>query len=256
MILPDPVAFFKQKKTYNQIERLIECHPIIYSKNKVEGGTSLNRGSIVEIEFVDGIPRFTPTGGSNSDYFRISIPPEVSRNTKPSGIAQAAFIGQGQVNTLGESVTPSTWTLDTKSPITTKLQKDFLDLLAPRLPFDIIVTSGTRSPESQVDAMFVKAEIGGLQELLNTYKDDDFARAIWNAYPDRSAAIKVVEEYATRGGGSSHLRGAAVDIRVRTLSDEQVTLLINEVKALGQKPLLEATPPHLHVTLIGKGKQE
>ena len=70
------------------------------------------------------------------------------------------------------------WTATANVQITRDEQLSFLDRLAARLPFCFVVTSGTRSPHEQARAMFAKLELGGCQELLDTYADDAFATQI------------------------------------------------------------------------------
>ena len=78
--------------------------------------------------------------------------------------------------------------------------KDFLSKLERNLPFDFVVTSGTRTPSQQVSAMFYK--VGQGEDLKAIYKDDVFAQKIMDVYPDRETAIQIVKDYAKGGGGS------------------------------------------------------
>lgn len=126
----------------------------------------------------------------------------------------------------------------------------FLQSLAERVPFDFVVTSGTRSSLQQVNAMFQKIELG--DDLLKVYKDDTFAQSIIDAYPDTAAAVRIVEQYAAAGGGSSHLRGLGVDIRSRDLTAEQIQTIKTESERLGAFVLVERTPPHIHITVKKK----
>lgn len=126
-------------------------------------------------------------------------------------------------------------------------QRGFLDEFAKRLPFNIVVTSGTRTPEAQARAMFQKIELG--DDLLKIYKDNTFAQSIIDAYPNIEQATEIVEQYAKSGRGSDHLTGNAVDIRTRDLTEDQKNTLVAVVQEMGNFALLEATPPHLHITL-------
>ena len=58
-----------------------------------------------------------------------------------------------------------------------------------------------------------------------------------------------MEQYAKSGRGSDHLTGNAVDIRTRDLTEDQKNTLVAVVQEMGNFALLEATPPHLHITL-------
>ena len=139
------------------------------------------------------------------------------------------------------------YTLAANAVLTTPQQKAFLDDISSKLPFDLFVTSATRTAAAQVRAMFTKIELG--DNLLNIYKDKSFAQSIIDAYPNEPAAIAIVEEYAAAGGGSTHLRGLGVDFRTRDKSDAQIEQMMKAAKELGTKPLYETTPPHIHVSI-------
>lgn len=128
--------------------------------------------------------------------------------------------------------------------------RSFLDELVPMLPFDIEITSGTRTPEKQAAAMFKKIELG--DDLIAVYADDEFAQKIIDAYPNISKATAIVSEYAAAGGGSSHLRGLGVDIRSRTLTENQIQQVKQAAESLDAFVLVERTPPHIHVTVKKK----
>lgn len=128
--------------------------------------------------------------------------------------------------------------------------ESWLDDFSSRVSFPIVVTSGIRTPIKQAKAMFTKIELG--DDLIKIYKDDTFAQKIIDAYPNLDKAESIVSEYAKAGGGSSHLRGMGVDIRTRDLSEAQKQELVQAVKDMGDSPLLESTPPHLHITLKKK----
>ena len=143
------------------------------------------------------------------------------------------------------------WSKLSAVQLTRPEQTEFLDKLAQLVPFPVVVTSGTRSMEAQVDALFTKADIGGLQELKDIYPDD-FAVQIWEAYPDKDAALELVQADVAAGRGSAHLSGLAVDLRTRDLSSAQIELLEKASQQAGGIPFLELVPPHLHVRLIGQ----
>jgi hypothetical protein len=128
--------------------------------------------------------------------------------------------------------------------------RSFLDELAPILPFDIEITSGTRTPAAQAAAMFKKIELG--DDLIAVYADDEFAQKIIDAYPNLSKATAIIKEYAAAGGGSSHLRGLGVDIRSRTLTENQIQQVKQAAESLDAFVLVERTPPHIHVTVKKK----
>jgi len=122
-----------------------------------------------------------------------------------------------------------------------------MDALGRKVPFDLVVTSGVRTPERQAAAMFTKIELG--EDLTKLYKNRQFAEDVTAAYPDLEQAAEIVQVYAAAGGGSTHLRGKGIDLRTRNLTAAQRAELIQAVEALGQYALYEPTPPHLHIEL-------
>jgi hypothetical protein len=144
------------------------------------------------------------------------------------------------------------YSLKSESIVLSPSVQSFLFDLVDRIDFDFVVTSGTRSARQQAQAMFTKIELG--DNLIAIYKDDVFAQKIIDAYPSLSTATKIVEEYAESGGGSTHLRGLGVDIRTRNLTQEQIQKIVKVSKDLGASPLVETTPPHIHIS-VPKKKQ-
>jgi len=145
-----------------------------------------------------------------------------------------------------------TWTALSSVELDSNLRA-YLDDLASRLPFDIVVTSGIRSPLAQTRAMFEKIRLG--DDLIAIYKDDTFAQKIIDSYPNESQGVAIVEEYARGGGGSTHLRGLGVDLRTRDKTPEQVQLMKETVESMGDFALIESKPPHLHISLKKNYKQ-
>lgn len=123
----------------------------------------------------------------------------------------------------------------------------YLDELSQRVPFDLVVTSGIRTPLAQTRAMYEKIRLG--DDLIAIYKDDTFAQQIIDAYPDESKGVEIVRDYARRGGGSTHLRGLGVDLRTRDKTPEQVQIMKDAVESMGDFALVETKPPHLHISL-------
>lgn len=123
----------------------------------------------------------------------------------------------------------------------------YLDTLAARLPFDVVVTSGIRTPLKQTRAMYEKIRLG--DDLIAIYKDDTFAQKMIDAYPNESQGVAIVEDYARAGGGSTHLRGLGVDLRTRDKTAEQIQLMKETVESMGDFALVETKPPHLHISL-------
>lgn len=123
----------------------------------------------------------------------------------------------------------------------------FMDALAPLVPFDLVVTSGFRTPMAQAAAMFTKIDLG--EDLTQLYRNKDFARQVTNAYPNKAAAAAVIERYAAAGGGSTHLRGLGIDLRTRDFTTVQRNQLKATIEKMGNYALYEAEPPHMHIEL-------
>ena len=134
------------------------------------------------------------------------------------------------------------------------LSPDVLEFLAQMeriVPFDFVVTSGTRTARQQTKAMFRKVALG--EDLRGTYRDQTFATRMMDAYPDEDAGTAIVEEYAAAGGGSDHLRGLGVDLRTRDISSDQRATLMDSARQLGATTVIyEPTPPHIHITVPKK----
>tara|TARA_S200002703_G_scaffold155128_1_gene158884 strand:- start:155 stop:658 length:504 start_codon:yes stop_codon:yes gene_type:complete len=139
------------------------------------------------------------------------------------------------------------WSKKSNSVLLDDNLETYLDVLSSKLPFDIMVTSGIRTARQQALAMFKKVELG--EDLTVTYRDDDFATDMMEAYPDIQKGEQIVKAYFARGGGSSHQRNMAIDLRTRDKTQSQIQQMIQAVESLGDYALLEPTPPHLHITL-------
>ncbi len=152
------------------------------------------------------------------------------------------------------------YTVSSSAIMTSYLKKRAAEI-ADKVPFDIHVTSGLRSPLQQANAMFGIIEAGG--SLVDVYADDDFARAIANVYPNVNQARDIIEKYFDMGKGSSHGREAGLDFRTTgggagaqgRLTEQQIIALVKAVDELGFSSLREYSPPHLHVTLPNPEKK-
>lgn len=124
----------------------------------------------------------------------------------------------------------------------------FVDALAKRLPFDIVVTSGQRSAVGQVNALWVKMELG--EDLRRTYIDQTYAKKHMEffANDDKQGAIAYQTEYYANSKTDGHNNGLAIDLRIIGYSQDQIDQMIDAAKSIGvQQTLLETTPPHLHI---------
>lgn len=118
------------------------------------------------------------------------------------------------------------------------------------------VTSGTRTPLEQAQAMFDKLASGG--SLTGLYRDYDAARQIEQAYQRsrRAGRVACVAEMARVVSGqiarglyiSRHLHAGAVDIRSRDMSArERRTFRSVAARRRGVRLLEEGRPPHFHL---------
>lgn len=147
------------------------------------------------------------------------------------------------------------WTVKNSGVQLTNYLEQQIDLFTQGLSFPIVITSGVRTARSQAQAMFGKIEAGDTNLAL--YRNREFAESVVEAYPDLEKAADVVARYAAAGGGSSHLRAQAFDVRTRDLSGQQIAEMQRAVdeKLDGAKAILELQPPHLHVTVAPPPKK-
>jgi hypothetical protein len=140
------------------------------------------------------------------------------------------------------------WTVKNSGVVLTPRLRNYLDELSSRLPFDIVVTSGVRTPERQAKAMFKKIELG--DDLIALYRDDAFAQSVIDAYPNLQQGSAAVQAYIDRGGGSTmHLSGNAVDIRTRDKTQTEIDTIMATVRSMGDRALYEPIPPHIDISL-------
>jgi hypothetical protein len=118
------------------------------------------------------------------------------------------------------------------------------------------VTSGTRTPLEQAQAMFDKLASGG--SLTGLYRDYDAARQIEQAYRGsrRAGRVRCVAAMARVLAGqvarglyiSRHLHAGAVDIRSRDMnSRDRRTFRRVASRQRGVRVLEEGRPPHFHL---------
>lgn len=130
-------------------------------------------------------------------------------------------------------------------------QRQFGDRMAELLDFDIVVTSATRTPKGQAEAMFGIIQAG--DPKLSIYSDRNFADEVAAAYPNLDKATDVVIKYASKNPDKfSHQLGLAIDFRTIGLTQDQIDQMIAAAKSLGGRPLVETNPPHLHVSFKKK----
>jgi hypothetical protein len=121
-----------------------------------------------------------------------------------------------------------------------------------------VITSGTRTPREQADAMYQKIRLG--QRLTRLYADADAATEIQAAYrahqrAGRDACVgamaRVITAQMARGLFiSRHLHASAVDVRSRDMTRRQRRTFVAVVAQFPQIELIdEGVPPHFHLEL-------
>jgi hypothetical protein len=125
---------------------------------------------------------------------------------------------------------------------------------------DLIVTSGTRDPERQAEAMHELFRLGA--DVLRLYKDKEAVREIKRAYDEGlstrqpaassvAAIAQVIRAQVERGVFiSAHLREGAVDIRNREMTATEKRAFIEGLEEVGGVMALEESrPPHYHLQI-------
>jgi hypothetical protein len=142
----------------------------------------------------------------------------------------------------------------------TAVMAAFLERLKATVPtIPLHVTSGLRTYSEQASAMITKFDLAekkgkgeGAKELYKIYAADDVVTAVLAAPKSVSSWASVIESQTLKGRIlSRHLGGRGIDLRTSNLTGEQTKQLIAAVSLLGSRPLLEDTPPHLHIDILG-----
>jgi len=122
----------------------------------------------------------------------------------------------------------------------------------------LVVTSGTRDPESQAEAIFDK--LSGGDDIVRLYRSKAAALEVKLAFDKnrirgRAAAVDAMaatlKKQIARGVFiSSHLRAGAADIRSIDMSPvERRTFVDGALSTKGISVMYEAIPPHFHMQL-------
>ena len=125
---------------------------------------------------------------------------------------------------------------------------------------ELVVTSGTRDPARQAEAMHGLFQHGA--DVLGLYKDKTAAREIKSAYEEGlsaehsqeamiAALERVIRAQIDRGVFiSAHLREGAVDIRNRDMTPAEKRAFLEGVDEVGGVfALVESRPPHYHLQI-------
>jgi len=122
----------------------------------------------------------------------------------------------------------------------------------------LVVTSGTRDPDSQAEAIYDKL-LGG-DDIVRLYRNKDAAQELKTAFErnrhrGKAAAIAAMEKtirgQISRGIYiSSHLRAGAADIRSTDMTPlDRRHFVEGALATKGVSVLYETIPPHFHVQL-------
>lgn len=122
----------------------------------------------------------------------------------------------------------------------------------------LVVTSGTRDPESQADAIYDKL-VGG-DDIVRLYRNKQAALEVKAAFEKhrargKAAAVDAMEATLKRQIArgvfiSSHLRAGAADIRSTDMTPiERRTFVDGALSTKGISVMYEAIPPHFHMQL-------
>lgn len=121
---------------------------------------------------------------------------------------------------------------------------------------EIVVTSGTRTSQSQAEAMFTKLAGG---DNLAVYSNQDAAQKIKKIYDEgvknKKNKAAVIDEMKTEIDGqikksiyiSLHLKKGAIDVRSRDMSNAEKEHFKAAAKDVAVTVILETTPPHFHL---------
>ncbi len=148
----------------------------------------------------------------------------------------------------------SSWTRSHNGITISPTAAAWLDRLRAKVPSSIplVVTSGTRTARSQAQAMLTMVNLGdaGLKQAYIDYPDDlvddllELPRTI-EAWEPRVSRAYADGELSSSG----HLAGMAIDLRRRDWTPTQLATVVNAIKAIGGRPLVETAPPHVHIQL-------
>lgn len=123
-----------------------------------------------------------------------------------------------------------------------------------------VVTSGTRDPEDQAEAIYDKLVLG--DDILRLYRDKSAAQELKRIYATARGANKpraaTLVELASAIRGqmkrgifiSAHLRAGAADVRSHDMTVSEKRVFVDAVNQVGGLRVLhETTPPHFHLQL-------
>ena len=167
--------------------------------------------------------------------------PDTSRGT-PGPAPQA---GDNHFNSNGFTLSPA---------VTARLAT-IANRFAAATGRDLVVTSGSRTANSQARAMYDRFQLGETGGYSNPQANSEILlvyRAGMSAGRSQEQIVadmtNVIQGQMARGILiSGHLSDRACDVRSRDLSSDQVRQLMEISRAQGAVPILEGSPPHVHI---------
>lgn len=137
-----------------------------------------------------------------------------------------------------------------------KKVKEIADAYHTATQKKLVVTSGTRTSQSQAEAMFTKMAGG---DALAVYANQSAAQKIRSIYDEgvkantsKSALIdeikSEIDSQINQGIYiSKHLKKGAIDIRSRNMSTDEKKHFNEAAKGVASTVILETIPPHFHL---------
>lgn len=137
-----------------------------------------------------------------------------------------------------------------------KKVKEIADAYHTATQKKLVITSGTRTSQSQAEAMFIKMAGG---DALAVYANQSAAQKIRSIYDEgvkaNTSKTALLEEIKAEIDAqinqgiyiSKHLKKGAVDIRSRDMSNAEKKQLQEAAKDIADIVILETIPPHFHL---------
>ena len=284
-ILPDPLDC--RCNADLDIDQLIAVHPVMQSKERISG-QGIRIGSIVDVEFIDGIPFWSETEAIDNRYLGL-----LSQQPQQATGSQDSF-NSGSPSLAGDK-NGVTWRLSRKlgNTQTSTRAKEFLDKFTQLLSaypefngFQVVVSSLKRTPRQQALAMIKQVDDAKKDgEIWWPYgKSTRRRRTLYTiAYSKESKEQRVKKmipliehSIGTSDIISKHLVDGAMDIRTKDIKNPKVAKKLSIFKQaaidtkIAQSVELEkyedspkrkkkrdaggspASGEHLHLSLIGK----
>lgn len=231
-ILPDPL-FMQDANALNQVIGMHASTFVARSDFEFKDTSPPLFGQILNCYFENGSVANSDFRGLRfSELKATEIHPEYKKLSTMEGItlmedrdwSKASLLGAGSLDTPSESKTsPSQAAF---------IEKLGSALKSKGLPFK--VTDRSRTVDDQMQRILNKYRNNGPEEVVSTYGKNRGA-AMVNAI--RTGDQATFRQLASKS--SRHLKGNAIDIRSWHYTNEQMTIVLQEIRKLGGNPLVE-----------------